>query len=94
MFLTAGLPALALDERAAAAMRRWIERLGKIQDDMASRPPPDLSLSLPRELEPEHLEEPAGNRGLTREPYPRFEGERGGGSSWSVNVGSVVHDRG
>ena len=49
MLLTAGVPALALDERAAAVMRRWIEHLGKIQDDMASRPP-DLSLSYPANL--------------------------------------------
>jgi hypothetical protein len=49
MLLTAGVPALALDERAAAVMRRWIERLSKIQDDMASQPP-DLSLSYPAKL--------------------------------------------
>lgn len=49
MLLTAGVPALALDERAAAVMRRWIEHLGEIQDDMASRPP-DPSLSYPANL--------------------------------------------
>lgn len=49
MLLTAGVPSLALDERAAAVMREWIERLGKIQDDMASRPL-DLSLTYPAKL--------------------------------------------
>lgn len=49
MLLTAGVPALALDEPAAAVIRKWIERLEKIQDDMASRPP-DLSLCYPAKL--------------------------------------------
>ena len=55
MLLTANVPALALDERAAVAMQKWIERLGKIQDNMASGPvepdrQPDLSLSYPANL--------------------------------------------
>ena len=55
MLLTANVPALALDERAAVAMQKWIERLGKIQANMASGPvepdrQPDLSLSYPANL--------------------------------------------
>jgi Lipoxygenase len=49
MLLTASVPSLALDERAAAVMRKWIGRLEEIQDDMANRPR-DLSLSYPANL--------------------------------------------
>jgi hypothetical protein len=49
MLLTADVPSLALDDRAAAAMRDWIDRLDRIQDEMATQPP-DPSLSYPANL--------------------------------------------
>ena len=36
MLLTSDIPSLALDERAAAVMRRWVERLDRIQDELAA----------------------------------------------------------
>lgn len=49
MLLAADIPTLALDPRAADVMRRWIDRLERVQDDMAGAPA-DLSLSYPTNL--------------------------------------------
>ena len=49
MLLTADIPTLALDPAAADVMRRWIDRLERVQDDMAGGPA-DLSLSYPTNL--------------------------------------------
>jgi hypothetical protein len=50
MLLTSDVPALALDERAAAVMAEWIGRLGRIQSEMDAAAPCDLSLSYPANL--------------------------------------------
>ena len=47
MLLTADVPALALDERAAAVMKDWIRRLDRIQDEMDANQGRDASLSYP-----------------------------------------------
>ena len=49
MLLTADVPALALDERAAEVMREWIERLDRIQDEMSATGPAD-GVSYPANL--------------------------------------------
>ncbi|HLY81804.1 MAG TPA: lipoxygenase family protein, partial [Acidimicrobiales bacterium] len=51
MLLTTDVPSLALDEPARRVMTQWIERLGRIQDDMASRPV-EPWLSYPAKLNP------------------------------------------
>ncbi|MEP7019033.1 MAG: lipoxygenase family protein [Pseudonocardiales bacterium] len=50
MLLTADVPKLALDERAAAVMRAWIDRLDRLQDTMTAQHPGDRSLSYPAGL--------------------------------------------
>ena len=50
MLLTADVAKLALDERAAAVMREWIERLDRLQDTMTARDPRDVSLTYPAAL--------------------------------------------
>ena len=49
MLLTADIPKLALDPAAAAVMKRWIERLAEIQQEMTEAPS-DLSISRPGNL--------------------------------------------
>jgi hypothetical protein len=49
MLLTADVPSLALDGRAAAVMRSWIERMDRIQDEMAKLPA-DPAASYPANL--------------------------------------------
>ena len=49
MLLTADVPKLALDERAAAVMHDWIAALDRLQDAMSARPR-DPSLSYPASL--------------------------------------------
>jgi hypothetical protein len=50
MLLTADVAKLALDERGAAVMRGWIERLDRLQDTMTAQQPRDPSLSYPSAL--------------------------------------------
>ncbi len=50
MLLTSDVPALALDDRAAAVMTDWIERLERIQHEMDAVQPADPSLSYPANL--------------------------------------------
>ena len=49
MLLNADIPGLALDPAAAAVMQSWIDRLDRIQAEMAGSPP-DSSLSYPTNL--------------------------------------------
>ena len=50
MLLTSDVPALALDERAAAVMKDWIEELNRIQNEMDATEPRDPALSYPAYL--------------------------------------------
>ncbi len=50
MLLTSDVPALALDDRAAAVMKDWIERLDGIQNEMDATGPGDPALSYPAYL--------------------------------------------
>jgi hypothetical protein len=50
MLLTSDIPALALDERAAAVMKDWIEQLNRIQNEMDATGPRDPALSYPAYL--------------------------------------------
>ncbi len=50
MLLTSDVPALALDDRAAAVMRNWIAQLDRIQNEMEATEPSDPALSYPAYL--------------------------------------------
>ena len=50
MLLTSDVPGLALDDRAAAVMKDWIEELNRIQNEMDAAAPPDPALSYPEYL--------------------------------------------
>ena len=50
MLLTSVVPALALDDRAAAVMKDWIERLNSVQNEMDATRPDDPSLTYPAYL--------------------------------------------
>ena len=50
MLLTSDVPALALDDRAAAVMRDWIAQLDRIQNEMDATEPGDPALSYPAYL--------------------------------------------